>query len=182
MVKVDFTSNMKYVISSSLDCSLRVWEIETGECKRIIRTLSYFNTFYVSMNGDFVIAGTDNGNLSLIDITREHNHMYCRMQVGKHESNRNSRIRSITVSPDEKHVAIVKRDSVSILPFAEICRIGAKVTEAEKANDNDQLKALFATPFSSLVTHAFENDQIDFMGGQYTFNNRVMTFCRDKLV
>ena len=131
------------------------------------------------MNGDLVIASSDNGNLCFIDLKREHNQMLCRMQTGKTDSGVTNRIRAITISPDEKNIALIKKNTISILPLSEVYRISDAITEAEKNSENEKLKELFATPYNSILTHSFENEQFDLMAAQYTFHNRILTFCRE---
>lgn len=131
------------------------------------------------MNGDLVIASSDNGNLCFIDLKREHNQMLCRMQTGKTDGGVTNRIRAITISPDEKNIALIKKNTISILPLSEVYRISDAITEAEKNSENEKLKELFATPYNSILTHSFENEQFDLIAAQYTFHNRILTFCRE---
>lgn len=180
VAKVDFTANMKYILSSSIDCTFRVWDISTTECIRIIRTSSPISSFFACLNGDVVVAGTDSGKLCLIDLQRTQNHVFFRCQMTEPQTKTLNRVRSITVSPDEKTIAIMKKGQLALMKMEEVFKLRQQAKQLEQNNDSEGMKALWQKEFKSLCTHQFESDKLDFISGQHIFNNTVVTFCRNK--
>lgn len=177
---MEFTFNMKYLVSSAMDCTLRVWELATGQCQRIVRNNSYFNTFYVNLNGDFIVAGADNGQLCFIDITKPFNQIFFKLQTGNEPGKAHNRIRSISASPDEKYFAVLKKNSISICPFEEVYKYGDEFKDLEKKQDPSLIKEYWHRENKSLYTNSYLHEKLDLISGQYCFHNRIIAFCRNK--
>jgi hypothetical protein len=176
--KVEFTSNMKYLLSSALDCTLRVWCLTTSECIRVVRTVSPMSTFQLTLNGDMVLAGFDSGQVCFIDLTKHHNHVIFRSNTS--DGKIQGRVRAITVSPDEKTVSIMRKGQLSVLKMDEVYRLRDTVRQLELKEDAEAIKAIWQKEFKALCTHQFECERLDFVGGHHIFNHTLVTFLRNK--
>lgn len=176
--RVEFTTNMLYLVSSGLDCTLRVWKIEDGECIRIVRTTSPLSTFRLTLNSDLVIAGTESGQMCLIDLTKTYNQAIFRCHTS--DSKIPSRIRDIQLSPDEKVASIFKKGQLSLVKVEELYKIREGVKQCEAKEDEVGIKAIWQKEFKSLCSYQFEGEKLDFVGGCHAFNNTLFTFLRNK--
>lgn len=68
---IEFHPNAHYVATGSCDKQIRLWEIETGECVRLMFTVpSSVRSLKFTKNGLFLLAGNDIGQLVVFDLIR----------------------------------------------------------------------------------------------------------------
>jgi transcription initiation factor TFIID subunit 5 len=68
---IEFHPNAHYVATGSCDKQIRLWEIETGECVRLMFTVpGSVRSLKFSKNGLFLFAGNDIGQLVVFDLIR----------------------------------------------------------------------------------------------------------------
>lgn len=181
---MEFTANLKYLVSSSLDSTLRVWEVETGECKRLIKLAQYFWTFTVSINFDLIIGGTEAGQLCFVDITKNMGNLFyacpitSHLKEGEEGKLATPRIRKICFSPDEKYFSVIKKDSVSVCSTETIFKYKAETELCEKKNDKDRMARLWKRDFREICLTGYENEGFDFVAQSFCFNNTVLVINR----
>ena len=120
--QLEFTQNMNYLVSTALDCTMRVWQLSTGECTRVIRLQSHLTTFSLTLNGDIAVCGSDSGQVCFIDISKQSNHLFFRCQT-QSSPGHETRIRKISIQPDEKMISVAKRDQISMISMEELYKV-----------------------------------------------------------
>lgn len=95
-----------YVISSSTDCTIRVWDVSTG-CKLKVMRLQkaiYDFEYIVHNSGDSVLfAGCEDGKIFSFKILQA-GELICKL-VGEYAGHLPNPVRAMTYSPDLKHLA-----------------------------------------------------------------------------
>lgn len=186
---LEFTSNMKYLLSSSMDCTLRVWEIETGECKRIIRSQTFISTFVVSLNSDVVLAATDNGELLFIDLQREMHHVIfsCKPVVSSvqglsssKEWLAESRIRNVSISPNEKYFVFTTKDIVSYCSMEEVYRIKkeGEIGTAQSGAPANRQSSENKKEYRAFNQQTYQNEKLDIIQQNVMVNDTIVVFSR----
>jgi len=189
-----FSPNSLYVISSALDNTLRVWEVSTGECKRVIRLVSHFTTFAISLTGDVVIGGCENGQILFVDIQKNSGHVFFksygpeRAEKAAHGITQSSTsgllptadsfIRGITLSPDEKYYSIVKKDQVCLCLVEDVYKIRKEVEILEEKKDMAAIEAIWKRDFKNLCVSSFEGDKLDIITQSFLPVGNLVIFCR----
>lgn len=182
---------MQYVISSSLDCTLRVWELSTGACVRIVKVPSPINTFVLSLSGDLLIAGTESGCLYFIDIRKTSNqHFYRASMVLEEEKNSASkRVRSISFSTDESSYVVTRKHQIAICSTSQIFQIKQEVEAIEQLKEKGkisheevlkQIGGLWKREFKSLCSNFYENKKMDQVAAHYLASNQIVCFSRNQ--
>ena len=67
---IEFTENLNYIVTSSLDRSLRVWSLEDASLVRIIFFPEAIKVFKLTMNGETIICGGEDGNVYIWNIVK----------------------------------------------------------------------------------------------------------------
>lgn len=96
---LEFTENQNYLVSTSLDRSLRIWSLDDASLIRVIFFPEPIRTFKLTMNADVVVCGGDEGGIyvwNLIKPSKVHSFSYF---PGKP-------VQSIRMSTDERFVLI----------------------------------------------------------------------------
>jgi WD domain, G-beta repeat len=177
VVCMEFSYNMRYLFSSSLDSTLRLWCTSTGDCVRVIRTSSPLLHFCVTLVGDIVIGAAENNELNFIDVTRSKLHRF--YSFAPKESASESRIRSVAFSPDEKYCSIIKKDQVAIIPTEEIYKLKAEFEVLERKEDEAGIRELSNRDYKQYSLLLFQNDKFDFMSQSFGFHNSLVVFTRN---
>ncbi len=100
---VSITPNEKYVVSGSDDCTVRIWDIETGENIKILRGhKDHITSVAVLPNGKRVVSGSKDRTLCIWDI-----------ETGKSIrtlKGHKSWVTAVSVTPNGKHVISGSKD------------------------------------------------------------------------
>jgi WD40 repeat protein len=64
---LSITSNSKWIISGSLDESIRIWNLETGECVKIL--YSPVTSIVISTDSKWIVTGNWDGTMRIYDIS-----------------------------------------------------------------------------------------------------------------
>jgi len=68
---VEFHPNSHYIATGSCDKQIRLWEIESGECVRLMFTVpGSVRSLRFTKNGLFLLAGNDTGSLTVFDLIK----------------------------------------------------------------------------------------------------------------
>ncbi len=68
---IEFHPNAHYIATGSCDKQIRLWDIETGECVRLMFTVpGSVRALKFTKNGLFLLAGNDVGQLVVFDLIR----------------------------------------------------------------------------------------------------------------
>ena len=68
ITSIAITPDSKRIVSGSLDESIRVWDLDTGECLRVLYQGAGVRTVSITSDGGKVLSGDDKGVLRLWDI------------------------------------------------------------------------------------------------------------------
>ena len=177
---LEFMNNMRYLISSSLDCTLRVWDIVTAECRRLVRVPSPLSTFKMTLNGDILVGGTEFGQLLFIDLQKNSNHAFFKSMQADPKSD-DPRVRLISLSPDEKYFSVIKKNQIDIIPMEEVFKVKQEFEVHEKNDDKEKILQVWQRDYKTLSASSFENERFDFVWQKAVFNNTIVVFCRNTL-
>lgn len=101
---VSITPNEKYVVSGSDDCTVRIWNIETGENIKIMRGhKDHITSVAVMPNGKHIVSGSKDRTVCIWDIETGKN---IRTLKGH-----KSWVTAVSVTPNGKHVVSGSKDS-----------------------------------------------------------------------
>jgi len=176
----EFSSNMRYLVSSAMDCTLRVWDLDDGECKRVVKFQSFVNTFTLNLNADLVVAACDNKDLCFVNLRAEANHIFFCSKLptfGPAEG----RIRKLSLSPDERHLSLLKKCSVAYLAFEEVFKLKREVEDCERRGDSEAILKVWKRDHKSLILNAFHHDKLDLFAQTFAVNNTIVVFYRNIL-
>jgi len=68
---IEFHPNIHYLATGSSDKQIRLWELETGECVRLMFTVAgAVRSLRFTRNGQLLIAGGDDGQFVVFDVNR----------------------------------------------------------------------------------------------------------------
>lgn len=65
VIAVDFSENLHYVCSTSRDKTFRIWTVDNAQLIRVIFFPSYITSFKLNRSGNFLVAGSCNGDIYL---------------------------------------------------------------------------------------------------------------------
>ena len=171
---------MRYLVSSAMDCTLRVWDLEDGECKRVIKFQSYVNTFTLNLNGDLVVAACDNKDLCFVNLKAEFNHIFFCARVACFNQ-AEGRIRKIALSPDERHLSLLKKSSVAYINFEDVFKVKKEAEDCERRGDSEGLMKIWKRDHKALILNAFHHDKLDFFAQTFAANNSIVAFYRNNM-
>lgn len=171
---------MRYLVSSAMDCTLRVWDLEDGDCKRVVKFQSFVNTFAVNLNGDLVIAACDNRDLCFVNLRAEFNHIFFCAKLAAFGP-AEGRIRNIALSPDERHLSLLKKNSVAYCSFEEVFKLKREVEDCERRGDSEAILRIWKRDHKSLVLNAFHHEKLDFFAQTFAVNNTIVAFYRNNM-
>lgn len=67
---LEFTENLNYLVSASMDRTVRVWNLDDASLVRIIFFPEVIRTFKLTMNGDIIICGGEEGNIFVWNLVK----------------------------------------------------------------------------------------------------------------
>jgi transcription initiation factor TFIID subunit 5 len=68
---IEFHPNSHYIATGASDKQIRLWEIETGECVRLMFTVpGSVRSLKFTKNGLFLLAGNDAGLMVVFDLIK----------------------------------------------------------------------------------------------------------------
>jgi WD40 repeat protein len=68
ITSIAITPDSKSIVSGSLDETIRVWDLDAGECLRVLHQGARVRTVSITSDGDKVLSGDDKGVIRLWDI------------------------------------------------------------------------------------------------------------------
>ena len=180
--QLEFTQNMNYLVSTALDCTMRVWQLSTGECTRVVRLQSHLTTFSLNLNGDIAICGSESGQVCFIDISKVSNHMFFRCQTQATPGHEN-RIRKISIQPDERMISVAKKDQISLISMEELYKVYKEVQDCEKREDSDTvINTIWQRDYRTMCSSLFESDKLDIISSQFTLEGVLIVFNRSSVL
>lgn len=67
---LDFTENLNYLLSASIDRTVRVWNLDDASLVRILFFPEVIRTFKMTLNGDIIICGGEEGNIFVWNLVK----------------------------------------------------------------------------------------------------------------
>ena len=134
VVGLEFTYNMVYLCSNSLDKTFRIWDLGDGSLVRILFFEEIITAFEISLNADLLIAGSEDGTIYIWDLykplkihsfnlmdeksnknasTSSNGVPYLNATSQKKTSKFAKKIRSIKFTADEKYVIINNKNKLA---------------------------------------------------------------------
>lgn len=183
--QVEFSTNMHYLVSTSLDCTLRLWNIASGECQRIVTFSSSISSFALTLVGDIVICGSELGELFFLDLTKSEKQIFFKC-MGPEGTTNDNRIRKVTISVEEKLFAVIKKEHVSLIPIDEVFKARDESAEmrepAQEGGETTQAGSSNMKEYKTMCSASFDNEKFDFISALFTLQNTLVLFCRNKMI
>lgn len=115
---LDFTENLNYLLSASLDRTVRVWNLDDASLVRVLFFPEVITTFRLTMNGDILICGGEEGNVYVWNLVKPLKlHQFRFVAAGTLGP---KQILSIRMSIDERFFLIAARNKIAYFPTAKL--------------------------------------------------------------
>lgn len=118
---LEFTSSLNYLVSASMDRTIRVWNLDNASLVRLIFFPEVIVTFKLTTNSDLLIAGGEEGNLyvwNLKSCVKIHTILFAEQ--------RPKRIMAINFSIDEKFVVVNSKQKLAYYLTSKIMESKSK--------------------------------------------------------
>ena len=115
---IEFTENLNYIVSSSRDRSVRVWNLDDASLVRIIFFPEVITTFRLAMNGDIIVCGDEEGGVyvwNLVKPLKLHNFRFV-----QNSTTSSKQILSIRMSIDERFLLIASKHKIAYFPTSKL--------------------------------------------------------------
>lgn len=123
---IKITPDSKYIISASIDKTIKIWDFETGKLFLTLEGLTQsVNRMAISSDSKYIISGSWDGALIKWEIETG--------KIMNIHNNENRYFNSLVISPDNKYIVSGSDSGIKIWSF-EKCKLICSIT---MLNDND---------------------------------------------